>query len=85
MADGWVDGFKISVNISQQLFNSVTDLFYSARFALSQNIVQSSRHHTLQYSPNLGHIETVANDALHALIAQHCGQINISFLKLLAY
>lgn len=80
-----MDGFKISVNFSQQLFNSVTALFYSARFASSQNIDQSSRHHILQYSPNLGHIETVANDALHALIAQHCGQINISFPKLLAY
>lgn len=84
MADGLMDS-KISVNFSRQLFTSVTNLFYSARFALSQNIVQSSRHHILQYSPNLGHIETVANDAPHALIAQHCGQINISFPKLLAY
>lgn len=78
--DGW-----IPMNFAEQLYNSITDVFYSLRSASSQNIIQSSRHNILQSCPNLGHIETVADAAPHALIAQHCGQINITFPKLLAY
>lgn len=74
----------ISMNFAEQLYNSITDVFYSPRSASSQNIVQSSRRHIVQSCLNLGHIETVADDAPHALIAQHCGQINITFPKLLA-
>lgn len=77
--DGW-----IWMMLAEQLYNSITDVFYSPRSASSQNITQSSPHHIPQSCLNLGRIETVADDAPHALIAQHCGLINITFPKLLA-
>lgn len=63
--------------------------FYSRRFPLSQNTIRSSQCHFNNSShpktccsvPPKRHIETVADDALHGLIAQHRSQINISFPK----
>lgn len=86
--------FKHAKNAHEPLRADVCPCRYSLhscsrRFPLSQNIIRLSQQHFNNSShpkarcsvPPKRHIETVAADALHGLIPQHRGRINITFPK----